>query len=97
MLTLEQDCQCIDTGDVRWISIRNDVSDLMEVSRENPQQEDIEDPITRSESLFATFHQDRATLAERFPRLMVCAVALSLLLLAVTAEVDCLRGSGYFW
>lgn len=35
--------------------------------------------------------------AERFPRLMFCAVAATILLATVMAEVDCLRGAGYFW
>lgn len=38
-----------------------------------------------------------ASFAERFPRLMVCAVAVAVLLAAMTAEIDCLRGSGYYW
>ena len=38
-----------------------------------------------------------ASFAERFPRLMFCAVATAILLATVMAEVDCLRGSGYFW
>ena len=38
-----------------------------------------------------------SSFAERYPRLMFCAVAGSILLATVTAEIECLRGSGYFW
>lgn len=35
--------------------------------------------------------------AEQFPHLLIFAVAASILLAAITAEIDCLRGAGYFW
>ncbi len=38
-----------------------------------------------------------ATLAERHPRLTVFAISAAVLLAAVTTEIECLRGSGYFW
>ena len=38
-----------------------------------------------------------ATLAERFPHLTVLAISAAVLLAALTAEIECLRGSGYFW
>jgi hypothetical protein len=38
-----------------------------------------------------------ATFAERFPRLTICAVALSLIMAAISVEIDCLRGAGYYW
>jgi hypothetical protein len=38
-----------------------------------------------------------ASFAEQYPRLMFCVVAATILLATVMAEVDCLRGSGYFW
>ena len=38
-----------------------------------------------------------ATFAERFPRLMVLAVSLAFILAAITAEIECLRGAGYYW
>lgn len=34
---------------------------------------------------------------ERFPRLTFVAIAVALLLTAITAEFDYLRGAGYFW
>ena len=47
--------------------------------------------------LFELVRNAPATFAERFPRLMVTAVAVAVLLAALTAEIDCLRGSGYYW
>ena len=38
-----------------------------------------------------------ATLAERHPRLTVFAISAAVLLAALTAEIECLSGSGYFW
>lgn len=38
-----------------------------------------------------------ASFAEQFPRLVFCTVAFSILLAAITAEIDCLRGAGYYW
>lgn len=35
--------------------------------------------------------------AERFPRFVFCTVAFSILVAAITAEIDCLRGAGYYW
>jgi len=37
------------------------------------------------------------TFAERFPRLVVSAVAVALVLATITTEIECLRASGYFW
>ena len=39
----------------------------------------------------------RATLAERFPRLTCFAISFGLLVSALITEVECLKGSGYFW
>jgi hypothetical protein len=38
-----------------------------------------------------------ATFAERFPRLTVGAVAVALVLATISAEIECLRGAGYYW
>ncbi len=39
----------------------------------------------------------RTTLAERFPRLTCFAISFGLLASALITEVECLKGSGYFW
>lgn len=38
-----------------------------------------------------------ATLAERHPHLTVLAISAAVLLASVAVEIECLRGSGYFW
>ena len=42
-------------------------------------------------------HIDRTTLAERFPFLTCFAISFALLASALFTEVECLKGSGYFW
>jgi hypothetical protein len=37
------------------------------------------------------------TLAERHPRLTVLAISAAVLSAAIAVEIECLRGSGYFW
>jgi len=39
----------------------------------------------------------RTTLAERFPLLTCFAICFALLASALITEVECLKGSGYFW
>ena len=38
-----------------------------------------------------------ATFAERFPLVMVGAVAFALIMAAIAVEIECLRGAGYYW
>lgn len=38
-----------------------------------------------------------ATFAERHPRVAVLAISAAVLLSAIAVEIECLRGSGYFW
>lgn len=42
-------------------------------------------------------HVASMTVAERFPRLTCFAVFLGLLATAIVTEIECLKGSGYFW
>lgn len=37
------------------------------------------------------------TFADRFPRLMVCAVSIAIIMAAIAMEIDCLRAAGYYW
>jgi hypothetical protein len=38
-----------------------------------------------------------ATFAERFPRVMVSAVAFALIVAAIAVEIEYLRSAGYYW
>jgi hypothetical protein len=42
-------------------------------------------------------HIARTTLAERFPLLTCFAISCALLATALITEIECLKGSGYFW
>ena len=37
------------------------------------------------------------TFAERFPRLMVGAVAIAFIVASIAVEIECLRGAGFYW
>lgn len=50
-----------------------------------------------SARLFALAESSRAPLPERFPRLTFLAIALVLLISALTAEFEYLRVAGYSW
>jgi hypothetical protein len=39
----------------------------------------------------------RTTFAERYPLLTVLAISCGLLTAALFTEIECLKGSGYFW
>jgi hypothetical protein len=47
--------------------------------------------------LFERAESEPLPLPERFPRLTFLAIAIALLVTALTAEFDYLRGAGYFW
>lgn len=53
--------------------------------------------IDHNAGLFSLVRSAPVTFAERFPHLMVGVVAVGVLLAALTAEIECLRGSGYYW
>ena len=48
-------------------------------------------------NLFKNVATAPATIPERFPCLTFLAIAISLLLTALTAELDYLHGAGYLW
>jgi hypothetical protein len=61
------------------------------------QQNGTDDSAELCGGLFEFAGNAPATFAERFPRLMVCAVAIALIVSAITVEIECLRGAGYYW
>lgn len=90
---------CIQTGNTGWISIHiNDPEFSIE------RQKCLDEGSRRDKQVApASCHvfehvQDMPiSLAERFPRLTFFAVALTLLLFALTAEFDYLHSAGYYW
>jgi len=61
------------------------------------QQNGAEDSKELCGRLFEFAGNAPATFAERFPRLMVCAVAVAFIMTAIAVEIECLRGAGYYW
>lgn len=61
------------------------------------QRNGAEDSAESCGRLFELVANAPTTLGERFPRLMVCAVAAAFILTAITVEIECLRGAGYYW
>ena len=87
----------VQTGKTGWISIHiNDSEHLPPNSGDGPRGE----TMTIPPALIHLFeHAERAPLPlpERFPRLTFLAIAIALLITALTAEFDYLRGAGYSW
>jgi len=88
------------TGNSGWISIHvngpEPAFDLPSVSGESGMEQTEMVPPALIH-LFEHVEGTPAPLPERFPRLTFLAVALALLVTALTAEFDYLRGAGYFW
>lgn len=99
MPTTEKRSNCIETGNTGWISVH--IND--EESRKrtlcgqagNPWGEEAGRP--QSFHLFEHAGKTVIPLPERFPRLAFAAIAIAILLSALTAEFDYLRGGGYYW
>lgn len=90
----------VHTGITGWISIHVNDSERTFDLPSNPGDSSQGEPIIIPPALFHLFeHADRtpAPLPERFPRLTFLAIAIVLLVTAVTAEFEYLRGAGYFW
>jgi hypothetical protein len=87
----------IQTGKTGWISIQINACERPPLRPGDCLQGETK---TIPPALIHLFeHADGAPLPlpERFPRLTFLAVAIALLLTALTAEFDYLRGAGYFW
>jgi hypothetical protein len=64
---------------------------------ENRAEDRIEDGAEWCGPLFEFAGNAPVTFAERFPRLMVGAVAIAFVMAAIALEIDCLRAAGYYW
>lgn len=100
MPTLKQDRVSIEAGRTGWISIRvNELDNLLEKHRatEERSSTDARERGFATRRLFEHSAELPIPLTERFPRLTLFAIALALLVSTLMAEIDYLRGSGYFW
>lgn len=89
MLTQEHTTEMIE---VRPVPSSTKINFSFPAPSEPGSQKMAEVPIPR---LFA--HIARTTLAERFPLLTCFAISFALLASALITEIECLKGSGYFW
>ncbi|HEY1578233.1 MAG TPA: hypothetical protein VGF82_14280 [Terracidiphilus sp.] len=78
------------TGETNWI--------LLRIEREKSAQGDaVKESNANAPAIHLFEYAQHSSFAERFPRLTFFAIACGLLAFALVAEIDCLRGSGYFW
>jgi hypothetical protein len=90
----------IQTGKTGWISIHTSDSGREFGQPSASGDKSWGDGQTIPPALIHLFeHAERlpVTLPERFPRLTFLGIAIALLVTALTAEFDYLRGAGYLW
>jgi hypothetical protein len=100
MPTQESHSNRIDTGTKEWMSIHiYDSQSEVDVPSASSGilQGQSQEMSKASCHLFERAHEMRIPLPERFPRLTFFAIAVALLVSALTAEFDYLHGAGYFW
>lgn len=88
---------CVQTGTTGWISIRINEPDGLPSHPGSGAQEEAKTIPPALIHLFEHAENVPLPLPERFPRLTFLALAIALLVTALTAEFDYLRGAGYFW
>lgn len=84
MATTQQYFDLVQTGKSSWIAVHT----CPPVETESSSELD---------SMFENSGALRITLAERFPRLTIALIALALLAVTLTTEVDLLRCAGFRW
>ena len=90
----------LQTGKTGWISIHTSDSARESGQASDPGDSSWDDAQTIPPALIHLFEHSKnvpVTLSERYPRLTFLAIAIALLVTALTAEFDYLRGAGYFW
>ena len=100
MGTTEQHFNLVRTSKSSWVAVH--------LSRSGPSADgniysrDSESTILRNSApapgrLFAQTATARGAFAERFPRLTIAMIALVLLAVTATAEIEWLHNAGFFW
>lgn len=87
------------TGTTGRISIHAHESESGSDSQLEQNWNSKDEAVTIPPALIHLFERENGPLPlpERFPRLTFLAIAIALLVTALTAEFDYLRGAGYFW
>jgi hypothetical protein len=100
MLTQEQERKYRRTDRTEWISLQTRTLNFPVADELRAHEGDkpvSSKPAPSVSRLFEQTQQTPLLLAERFPRLTFFAIALAILLSALTTEIDYLRGAGYHW
>jgi len=97
MLTQEQYRNYVGTDRTGWISLHTRTLNFPVADDLRDREEDSSKPAPSVPRLFEQTQQTPLLLPERFPRLTFFAIALAILLSALTTEIDYLRGAGYHW
>jgi len=87
----------VPTDTAGWISIQINDADGLPSHRSGGALEEAKTDPPALIHLFDHVEEEPLSLPERFPRLTVLAIAIVLLVTALTAEFDYLRQAGYFW
>jgi hypothetical protein len=90
----------VHSGITGWISVHVHDSERTFDLPSTPSDSPLSEPIAIQPALIHLFEHAESTpppLPELFPRLTFLAIAVVLLVTAVTAEFEYLRGAGYFW
>ncbi|MGA8086488.1 MAG: hypothetical protein WCA10_04225 [Terracidiphilus sp.] len=87
----------VQTGRTGWISIHVNDSDGLPSPPGGSAEAEAKTIPPGLIHLFEHAETAPLSLPERFPRLTFVAIAIALLVTALTAEFDYLRGAGYFW
>lgn len=100
MATIEQNFRLVQTGKSSWVAVHisneGPAVDCRTSSRESASTR-LRKGAAGTDRLFAGAAAERITFSERFPRLMIAVIAITLFAATLTAEIDFLRGAGYYW
>lgn len=100
MLTQEQERKNRGTDRTGWISLHTRTLSFPVENELRVREEDrpaSSKPAPPVSHLFEQTQQAPLLLPERFPRLTFFAIAVAILLSALTTEIDYLKGAGYHW
>ncbi len=100
MATIEQNFRLVQTGKSSWVAVHinqeGPAADCRTSSRESASTR-LRNSVSGTDRLFTNAASANITFTERFPRLTIAVIAIALFAATLTAEIDLLRGAGYYW
>jgi hypothetical protein len=99
MATSEQYFNLVRTSKSSWIAVPvNQIGSTDEAAfKREPEAAILRGAAPTSGRLFAEAAGSQVRFQERYPRLTIAMIAFALFTISVTAEIEMLRNSGYFW